>query len=325
MTPQPIIFSHIPKTAGTSFRAALEKTFTTQKGLLDYGAVGSTSPIIRELSVDQDDRFALHEYIQANDIRFISGHMGARRYVTLFGASSMTTIFRDPIERAYSEYVHALMHTDFTGGVRKFVQKPGRNNMQANASADVPIPAFGQIGLTETYSESLADINHYFGLSLPELVLNKKESNAPSLADEPQGVINKLREVNARDLELYQDALDWLEIERQYGKRTDPSFVSGEVSQANRRAFHGWASVAATDEPVVVELLRNGKPIQEARATLYRPRLREFKMNRDGHLGFEFRIHKYFDKARYEVVVKETKQPLLRGCLQEGVRSTSVG
>ena len=316
---------HIPKTAGTSFRMALEQQFSSDKGLLDYGKLAvQTSEKILDLAYTQPDLFALKRHIEDSGIRFLSGHVEAKKYVCLFGAESLTTFVRDPIERLYSEFTHAKTRNGFDNSFSKFIERAFRRDLQSKWFGEVPIPAFGQIGLTETYLESLSKINRHFEVSLPELTLNTREDTNRTTSDISTELLDEARALNAADISFYKDVVDWLKIEERYGRHVEPAFVRGEVNFPQNCTIAGWASREGSDEPVVVELRKNGEKVDERSATKLRPRLRSFKMPREGHLGFRFKVPNLDTEDRYEVVVKQTDQPLLNGVIHKGTQTTNV-
>jgi|GEM_PF-4667221 len=91
----PIIYLHIPKTAGTSFRVSAEEYFGEHNILRDYGADSSntSADIIESL---------------------LCGHFSLPRYSEVFPDSPIMTFFRNPVNRVVSEFVHFTNHYGYT-------------------------------------------------------------------------------------------------------------------------------------------------------------------------------------------------------------------
>lgn len=86
-----IVFVHIPKTAGTSFRTALCRGFAEDK----------VSPAFAASAITEDDRTRLAAY------RVVSGHISMTDVQRCFPQARLLTILRDPVDRCLSWYYYA--------------------------------------------------------------------------------------------------------------------------------------------------------------------------------------------------------------------------
>lgn len=102
---RPLVSVHVPKSAGTSFRAWLESAFSPGRVLYDYGdrpldpaAAMNVDPAA--FLAEQSTRMSLPPGVDA-----IHGHFWARKYERIHGAFRMTFL-RCPVERTISHYFY---------------------------------------------------------------------------------------------------------------------------------------------------------------------------------------------------------------------------
>jgi len=94
------VFVHVPKTAGTSFRTAMEDSFGLEAMAFDYGPDSpKTSPLVRDLVYREDNPERLWSELQAGGVRILSGHVRAERYVRYCDPENIMVFLRDPIQR----------------------------------------------------------------------------------------------------------------------------------------------------------------------------------------------------------------------------------
>lgn len=98
-----LLFMHIPKTAGTSFREAIARNYKTSEIAFLYpDEPGFRIRSFEDLPLDQRSR-----------TRLIAGHevyYGVHEHVP--NESLYFTVVRDPISRVWSNYIHLLQTTD---------------------------------------------------------------------------------------------------------------------------------------------------------------------------------------------------------------------
>ncbi len=202
---------HIPKTAGTSLRWALEKYFGKSQIILDYGLHSDvTSDVVRKHLYNEDDSKgpqSLFEEVSCRAIRVLVGHFPLQRYSDVFGAKNIITFVRDPLVRICSEFLHRTNNKTFTGTFSEFVQRPGYRNLQSRllegGSADV------FIGVTEHYTESLQRINRFTCWDLKTGKKNVgRRGGGQKLAEKlSEHELDLFYKMNAQDQALYQRVL----------------------------------------------------------------------------------------------------------------------
>lgn len=224
---QTVIFLHIPKTGGTTFRKILERNYGRNQTLTLYGRHHR----------DEIQGFAKLAEPQRARYRLITGHLffGFHRFVP--GNSTYVTFLREPIARSLSFFSYARSHSDHylyrllteeRLGLRTLLERratPELFNLQTRmiagdqSNSDRPLDRsalehakqnlranFCFVGLTEEFDASVVLLARTFGWSLP-FYLKKNVSHEKT---HPKSVDAKtralLRDANALDVELYEFA-----------------------------------------------------------------------------------------------------------------------
>jgi len=135
----PYLFVHVPKTAGTSFRLAVEQM---SGGLVayDYGEeTPATGDAVREHVYRHPDLPALHRRLTRDQIVLFGGHVPYRGYAQIFAPQRVITFLRELIERVVSEYHHACRVDGFAGTLLEFADLGHHRNLQATMLDGVPL------------------------------------------------------------------------------------------------------------------------------------------------------------------------------------------
>ena len=183
----PMIYLHIPKTAGTSFRKSAEQYFGPDQVLSDYGEQSSsTSEDIRSAVYAENDLASLRE--TGLEKKFLTGHFSMAKYREIFPDSPVVTFFRNPVDRVISEYVHFSSHYEFEGSLRDFYSKPHFRNRQSQIMSGALPTDLDFYGITEDYENSLNLFNERYGTKFPMAKLNtgKYEGGTQELASEEE-------------------------------------------------------------------------------------------------------------------------------------------
>ncbi len=203
-----LVFIHIPKTAGTSFRQAMQKTIPGDRVLMDYGIEAkATSELVKETThTNQKERLLTRMWDMKTE--FFCGHFHASVYRHLFGNDARwCTFLRDPVERVLSAYSHALLVNAHKGSLEAFCRKPLEQNKQSRLLRGTAIEDFFFFGLTERYIESIKMLEELTGLCLPVLRTNVG-TNANDAPPVDPSLVNLIRELNQADVALYERASD---------------------------------------------------------------------------------------------------------------------
>src|SRR5947209_2429097 len=101
-TASTLIFLHVPKTGGTTFRKILERSYSGEAVLTLKGA---------DYTADFEN-FANSAESERRRYRLIQGHLYFGFHDLVPGDSSYVVWLRDPIARALSFYAHVTTHSD---------------------------------------------------------------------------------------------------------------------------------------------------------------------------------------------------------------------
>ncbi|WP_251964087.1 sulfotransferase family 2 domain-containing protein [Salinibacter ruber] len=225
----PIFFTHIPKTASTSLQRAVVDNVVDEECRHRYSGVKSAL-LSQNLSFD-----------------FLEGHYPYGIH-TLYRATSPQyfVMLRDPIDRAISHYyfikasnsstyTHPQADAAYKNNLVDFYRRPRYQNPQTRYTAGIQWHFAGRyislngflgsqalaraksnlrekyeaFGLKERFRDSADLFASRIGtrVQLPERK-HQRTPNRPSISDLDDGVVRKLEQLNARDVSLYQFAVD---------------------------------------------------------------------------------------------------------------------
>jgi hypothetical protein len=287
----PIFFTHIPKTAGTSFRLGVEDYLGQKSIIYDYGLKAKeTSKLVRELMYgDASDLWCLYKECHKQEIRFVGGHVGIGRFVSGFKIGNSVTFVREPLQRVVSEFKHFVRHYGYEGTMMDFCTRPVMQNRHSKLLEAVPLEAIGIIGLTERYEESIELVNARFSWSVAVRADNKSHDHADNKTHQlSESEEKELRQLNQKDIALYRQCTKLFDT-RYKLYQSGLRFCHARIQQSSVQNVTGWAWWEdGSDKPVEVELLLNGEPAKKKLATDLRPGLCRLYPPRGGHVGFSF-------------------------------------
>ncbi|PIV81849.1 hypothetical protein COW53_02130 [bacterium CG17_big_fil_post_rev_8_21_14_2_50_64_8] len=201
------VFVHVPKTAGTSFRTAMEDSFGLEAMAFDYGPDSpKTSPLVRDLVYREDNPERLWSELQAGGVRILSGHVRAERYVRYCDPENIMVFLRDPIQRLVSEFLHFQRHNGYTKGFDDFSHDTAFIDRQLQYLTGCRLHEVGFLGITEQYEDSLRLANEQFGWNLRNLVLNTHRSDLESHYVLKGAEAQEILELNRQDIAFYTEA-----------------------------------------------------------------------------------------------------------------------
>jgi len=288
----PIIYLHIPKTAGTSFRKSAEQYFGPEEVLNDYGEQSTnTSEDIRSAFYSANDIAKLRKTGLAR--KFLTGHFTLAKYKEIFPESPVVTFFRNPVDRVVSEYVHFASHYDFKGDLREFYTRPQFQNRQDRSMSGCNPSDIDFYGITEDYQSSLELFNKRYGTNFPMVKLNvgKYKGLADSIATPDE--LAEIEELNQKDIELYRVATS------EFGKQpsaNEHSFKTmkrfcGSVGQVNQGKLIGWMVDRESAEPASLSVFLNGHERKHLTADIYREDVQRKGLHVDGKCGFTLALN----------------------------------
>ncbi|WP_231758084.1 sulfotransferase family 2 domain-containing protein [Microbulbifer elongatus] len=307
----PIVFIHVPKTAGTSFRSGADAFFGSGRVCRDYGAeAAETSGIVRQWMNLSPDNWMFRKAFEREGYQLLAGHFHAARYVSVFGVQRMVTFLRNPLQRTVSEYTHFVRNNGFEGTFEEFYRAKQNINRQFRILGNLPWVGLGFIGFTDQYEQSLNLLNRKFNLAIPELTENLSRDSYADPYEITEEQEMELRKLNAAELHFYglaREQFEWRKTLSGMG-----SFVAGVVMKPKDGRLGGWAVADEGDEPVALHIKIDGKVVGEAIANEDRPGLREKGVKRGGFVGFTFDVSGYRPGSSIECLVAETGQPLVQ-------------
>ncbi|MBW4466164.1 MAG: sulfotransferase family protein [Pegethrix bostrychoides GSE-TBD4-15B] len=202
---EPLVFVHLPKTAGTSFRYAIESVVGAEHVLKDYERESSeTSALIQESIYSSRSSLLVPQIIQRN-IKFLTGHFKTSRYLPVLDTQvRWCTFLRHPVQRVISEYHHFLRNYDCTESLESFCRKPFFRNRQSQLLQGLELEDFFFVGITELYDESIAEFNRLTGLNIPCLRENTFRAKLSEQYQVDNELLNLITENNIDDFRLYE-------------------------------------------------------------------------------------------------------------------------
>lgn len=208
---------HVPKTAGTSFQAALREYFG-QTMRLDYDDKPlSHARWPRRLhAVGHAIRIAG----QSLPASCVYGHYLPLKYSSLRGVRFCTWL-RDPVQRVISRYHHYRRHVNdepqharhgLTPGLtlEQFVRLPQYQDSYAEYFWGFPLGRFDFIGIVEHHAAELERFARVFRIdvSLVAEPLNRNPETLGQRYEVDAAIESLIRECNPRDVRIYQRALE---------------------------------------------------------------------------------------------------------------------
>jgi hypothetical protein len=231
--PRPIIFLHIPKTAGSTLRALLRRQY---RGYGQHGVRGLDTPELEAAMA------ALRPALRPAT-RLIGGHVmyGVHRYLPEAVAAqpfTYVTMMREPVDRVISDYHYVLRtpghdfydpvatdHYSLEDYVRSEITIYTNNvqtRMLAGVGRDVPVGRCTEamlaqaqrhlneriplVGLTERFDESLVLMKRALGWRMPVYRVKNRTKGRPKREEITPSAHAAIEAYNALDLALYREA-----------------------------------------------------------------------------------------------------------------------
>jgi hypothetical protein len=314
-----IVFSHVPKTAGTSLRATLTNQFRKSKVLLDYGPQSDvTSDAVRHYIYEKQDFHAFKNYLNKKSIKLLAGHFDGYKYIPLVGARNTISVIREPTARIVSEYKHLQRMNRVNKGFDEFISQESSLNKQVKWLGNIKLPLIGFVGITENFSSSISIMNKLYNLKLKYLELNTaSDSKNEHLAKADRHSLKKLNEL---DLKFYENVKSWhLNIENQLSR--SEALIRGWVDfdrHANKFVGACWLDNNLTGKnqsvmPLEVIILVDDCYFCTIVANEYNKYVAQFSDIRSGYVGFSIPLHSIPKYKKLTFINALNRCPLYQG------------
>ena len=284
-------FVHIPKTAGTSFRTAVESRFGRSRVLRDYGLdSAATSQSVKEEVYLKKDNAGIERAISIDNAVLVAGHVPITKYGSHIGLKNTIAIFRDPVEQVISHYRHVVRDQDYQGDLISFAQLERNKNIQSRLMTSIDPALLGIVGLTESYRETLAVANHHWGWNLKHKRKNVSRElgfNSSSVSEETKA---ELKRLNQADHMLYERAcFVFANTQSCMEQKTETDLRAAITHADSEIGVRGWAFDVLSDRPAEIEVRVNH--VAMGKAICMQP-VAEFvssQFPRNGLIGFSLK------------------------------------
>ncbi len=311
-----MIFIHIPKTAGTSFRLGASNYFGPKHELKDYGEdVKATSPLVKQYIYELNDYETFRKEVDTQNIKFVTGHFPSGKYLPYFDTGTFVTFVRDPVQRIVSEYKHAVRMNGFDDSLKSFSRRSHQMNRQWKFLKEVGIENMAFVGLTEQYERSIAAINAMFNTNIPILEKNVSKQQVDVFHPVDPEDADLIMALNSADMEIYAKAKErFSKHSQQHQLLAQKDRFLANVGGVRDGKIFGWVVNQTREVPVEISIFVNDKLAGHTLANRYRPDLKEAGIKRNGCGGVLFDIDQntVTKGDTIEFRIKETQQVLGR-------------
>jgi len=303
---QHILFIHIPKTAGTSFRVAAEEYFEKENTFYDYSPQSDeTSNIVKEHIYSKYNPYALYQAIEDHPKSFLSGHFLANKYAPLYSTMNVVTFVRNPVAQVISHYNHYKNLHHYKYDLHTFIQEERFRNVQSKMLKGKHLSYYGFIGITEEYELSIELFNAQFQTNLKPKHLNTKHKKSLNTEDIDKTTLSLIKKLNQDDIILYDKSVKQFQIRKDL-YANGHSYTYGFIQDITDTQIYG---VAFQNNHKVIELdIYSGEEYIDTVTTQYlKPGQIIQNIPRQGYVGFAYN-NKNLEKDTISIYVKETKQ-----------------
>jgi hypothetical protein len=303
-----LFFIHIPKTAGTSFRVALEEHNEVIK---DYGVKSAeTSEILKESIYIKHDPYHLKYSLKNSPSQWLCGHVPLQKYIDFVPVVNTVAFVRAPLKQVISHYNHFVSYYDFKGDLASFINKPGILNIQHQLLAFLPLGLIGCVGITESFNDSLMLINDHLQTDVTARKANVNETKKLSATEIDATLKEMILKKNHLDVKLYDEAC-FIHRQRLEQKQAGKPWVYAYANINVNNVLHGCAYFADNENAVELSIHKNGQEIKQIKAEGFYGAHAKANFPRERYIAYHFPLAKDVTATDvFDVYVKETGQKI---------------
>lgn len=308
---EPLLFVHIPKTAGSSLKSSLADHF---KLIFDYGKKSNvTHPMVVKHIFQQNDFFSFTALFSKLCNAVLCGHIKLDKYIDQVNVTNTISFIREPKEQIISHFNHYVTVFDYQGSFDDFLTRQTAKSLQTKYLDYLPLSLMGYVGITEQYNESLIIINQQYNLALQPKQRNINKHKIVTAQNMSAAQLALLTQNNQQDIALYKEAC-WLHAQRYALLKQNKPWVYGLVKcvKKNRHIMLlGCAYSAQELEPITLEIKKNHQLFKSIVANEYFTEYEKAKFPRGRYVGFSVVLPKNITADdSFGVYVKGTGQQL---------------
>jgi len=308
-----LLFIHIPKTAGTSFRFSAQAFFGKKRTFFDYSEKSEeTSKIILDLIYHKKDFYNFYRYFFQEKYSFLSGHFSNEKYASLYETVNIISFVREPIAHVLSHYAHFCLHHGYSKKLDDFIEEERFQNVQTKHLAGRDLSLYGFIGITELYDDSLRLLESQYGIRLKKKRLNVRDRQWNEFKSPSKEIINRIKKLNHLDFVLYEKAKRQIEI-RKWLLQKGEVFSYGYLQKFTETEIRGVAFQRENDEALEVDIYLDDIFLETVIANKLRPGLVVKNVPRKGYIGFDYFLPKNFKlKGKLRAFIRKSGQEIIK-------------
>lgn len=298
-----LLFVHVPKTAGTSFRNSLVQHVEL---CMDYGSsAAETSKCVKKFIYEKNDVFQFQEQFRIEGFQGLTGHFPLAKYIDLIEINHSVMFLREPFQQLLSHYNHHVNHLGFAGSIERFMHQPRNVNFQFRQFSNIPVELVGLVGVTEKYEQSLELINHTYNFGLDVLRDNANLNKVIEIF--PEELREQFEELNKKDISLYTKAVE-LHAQRLEYLKQDKTWTHLYARVNKQGVLTGCAYQAKGSNSVEIEIYIDGTFHSSHTANKFFGLFPKVKFPRNRYIGFGCRIAGYSVQSKIEIKVCSSGQ-----------------
>ncbi|MEA3491829.1 MAG: sulfotransferase family 2 domain-containing protein [Campylobacterota bacterium] len=311
-TNQHLLFIHIPKTAGTSFRLAAKDFYGEENIFFDYSpdSVETSSEILDSIYIKKDP-YELYRELTKKPLSFLSGHFPEKKYMMFYEATNIISFVRDPVKQVVSHYNHHIKYLDYKKEFYDFINDARFQNIQSRLLSRRNIGMYGFLGVTDQYDKSIEIFNAVYQANLLSIYENRSDNSTVNAEEIDKNIIDLIYRFNEEDIKFYKSVCHQFEVRKKLYEQNRP-FTHGMIQKRNKTAIMGCAFQLNSDSPVSIDIYHHDKRLTTLKANLYKPGLMSQGIPKKGFIGFHYRwSDDKIDNQDIHCIVKETGQEIL--------------